>query len=123
MRFSPYNSRRVAASSPGNALIVALAYRYVTDVFVGLGERGVTSEKVAHRTTGEVKRSLRTDAPVGPHLADQLMIPFALAGGGAFRTVELTGHSRTQLELIPRFLEVKLECQSEGNGTWRFGVI
>jgi RNA 3'-terminal phosphate cyclase (ATP) len=117
------HTEHVTASSPGNAIIVALTYQHVADVFVGLGERGITAEKVAHRTTGEVKRSLRTDAPVGSHLADQLMIPFALAGGGAFRTVELTQHSHTQLELIPRFLDVKLECQPEGNGTWRFGVI
>ncbi len=115
-------TEHVTASSPGNALIVALTYQHVADVFVGLGERGVTAEKVAHRTTGEAKRSLRTDAPVGQHLADQLMIPFALAGGGAFRTVEPTGHSRTQLDLIPRFLDVKLQCQDEGRGTWRFEV-
>ena len=112
----------VTASSPGNAIIVALTYQHVADVFVGIGERGLTAEKVAHRITAEVKRSLRTDAPVGPHLADQLMIPFALAGGGAFRTVEPTQHSLTQLELIPRFLDVKLDCHAEGNGTWRFGV-
>lgn len=116
------HTESVTASSPGNAIVIAVTYQHVTDVFVGLGERSLTAEKVAHRTTGEVKRSLRTDAPVGTHLADQLMIPFALAGGGAFRTVELTPHSLTQLELIPRFLDVKLECQSEGNGTWRIGV-
>ena len=122
--FAPTELRteHVSASSPGNALIIALTYSHVTDVFVGLGERGVTAEKVAHRATGEVKRSLRTDAPVSQLLADQLMIPFALAGGGAFRTIEPTLHSLTQLELIPRFLDVKLECREEGGGTWRFGV-
>ncbi len=112
-------TEQVSASSAGNALVIAVEYQHVTDVFVGLGERGVTAEKVAHRTTGEVKRSLRTDAPVGFHLADQLMIPFALAGAGAFQTVEPTLHSRTQLELIPMFLDVKLTCIAEGNGTWR----
>ena len=103
----------VKAPGPGNALVLTQAYEQVTDVFVGLGARGITAEKVARRTCGEVKRSLRTDAPVGMHLADQLIIPLVLAGGGAFRTVELTEHTRTQLDLVPRFLEVELRCQPE----------
>ena len=103
----------VTAASPGNALVLTQAYEHVTDVFVGLGARWVTAEKVAHRVCGEVRRSLRTDAPVGQHLADQLLIPLVLAGGGAFRTVELTEHTRTQLDLVPRFLDVALRCQPE----------
>ncbi len=124
LAFAPteLHTEHVTASSPGNAVIIALTYQNVADVFVGLGERGVTAEKVAHRTAREVMRSLRTDAPVGLHLADQLMVPFALAGGGAFRTVEPTGHARTQLDLIPRFLDVKLDCEAEGQGVWRVGV-
>ena len=40
-------------------------YANVTEVFVGLVGRGVTAEKVARRTCGEVRRALRTDGPVG----------------------------------------------------------
>ncbi len=101
------------APGPGNALVLTQAYEQVTEVFVGLGARGLTAEKVARRTCGEVRRALRTDAPVGLHLADQLIIPLVLAGGGVFRTVELTEHTRTQLELVPRFLEVELRCNPE----------
>lgn len=124
LEFAPHelHTQSVTASCPGNAITLALEYEHVVDVFVGLGERGLTAERVAHRTTGEVKRSLRTDAPVGHHLADQLIIPFALAGGGAFRTVEPTQHLVTQLELVPRFLDVKLDCRPEGTGTWRVEV-
>jgi RNA 3'-terminal phosphate cyclase (ATP) len=122
--FTPTELRveQVTASSAGNALIIALTYERVTDVFVGLGERGITAEKVARRASGEVRRSLRTDAPVGLHLADQLMVPLAICGGGVFRTVEPTAHLRTQLELIPRFLDVAIDCQPEGNGIWRVTV-
>ncbi len=113
---------QVTSPGPGNALVLTLRFEQVTAVFVGLGARGITAEKVARRACGEVRRELRTDAPVGLHLADQLLIPMALAGGGAFRTVEPTEHTRTQLELIPRFLNVKLACTPEGNGTWRMKV-
>jgi RNA 3'-terminal phosphate cyclase (ATP) len=109
-------ARSLVAPSQGNALVLTLEYEHVTDVFVGLGARGVTAEKVARRACGEVRRSLRTDAPVGLHLADQLLVPMALAGGGVFRTVAPTPHTQTQLELIPRFLDVSLTCTPEPTG-------
>lgn len=113
----------VASPGPGNALTLSLAYETVTDTFVGLGARGITAEKVARRACGEVRRSLRTDAPVGLHLADQLLVPLALAGGGLFRTVEPTPHTRTQLELLPWFLPVSLVAAPESTGeTWRVTV-
>jgi RNA 3'-terminal phosphate cyclase (ATP) len=113
----------VEAPGPGNALTLTLEYEQVTDVFVGLGAAGLMAEKVARRACGEVRRALRTDAPVGLHLADQLLVPLALAGGGVFRTVEPTGHTRTQLALVPRFLPVKLEATPEAHAsTWRISV-
>ncbi|MFZ5439039.1 MAG: RNA 3'-terminal phosphate cyclase [Myxococcota bacterium] len=113
----------ISAPGPGNALTLTLAYEQVTDVFVGLGARGLSAEKVARRACGEVRRSLRTDAPVGLHLADQLLVPLALSSGGVFRTVAPTGHTSTQLALVPRFLPVKLEATPETTGpTWRISV-
>ncbi|MFO0624569.1 MAG: hypothetical protein U0325_03060 [Polyangiales bacterium] len=72
------------APCPGNALALTFAHERVTEVFVGLGARGVSAEQVARRACGEARRWLRSDAPVGPHLADQLIAPLALAGGGVF---------------------------------------
>lgn len=112
----------VTAPSQGNALILSVGWEHVTDVVVGLGARGITAEKVARHACGEVKRALRSDAPVGLHLADQLLVPMALAGKGSFRTVTPTLHTRTQLDLIPRFVEVKLHCHQEPSGSWRVDV-
>lgn len=114
----------VEASGPGNALTLTLEYEHVTDVFVGLGAAGITAEKVARRASGEVRRAARTDAPVGLHLADQLIVPLALSRGGVFRTVEPTEHTKTQLELVPRFMPVKIDAGPEGVGapTWRISV-
>jgi RNA 3'-terminal phosphate cyclase (ATP) len=115
---------QVHAPGPGNAVTLTLEYEQVTDVFVGLGAPGITAEKVARRAAGEVRRSLRTDAPVGLHLADQLIVPLALSRGGVFRTVEPTQHTRTQLELVPRFVPVKIEAAPEATNaaTWRVSV-
>jgi RNA 3'-terminal phosphate cyclase (ATP) len=54
-----------------------------------------------------MQRYLAADVPVGEHLADQLLIPMALAGGGEFRTVPLSSHTTTNAALIERFLPVR----------------
>ena len=48
-------------------------------------------------------------SPVGEHLADQLLIPMALARGGSFSTGPLSAHTTTNIEVIRKFLDVKFE--------------
>lgn len=94
------------AFGPGNALILEVASEHVTEVFSGFGQRGVAAERVATVVTQEVRDYLAAPgAPaVGEHLADQLLIPLALAGAGAFTTVVPSRHTRTNVETIARFL-------------------
>jgi RNA 3'-terminal phosphate cyclase (ATP) len=68
------------------------------------GEKQVRAETVAERLAIEVEEYLAADVPVGVHLADQLVLLLALAGGGHFRTLAPSGHARTQLDVIQRFL-------------------
>jgi RNA 3'-terminal phosphate cyclase (ATP) len=93
---------------PGNAVIIELMSEYITEVFTGFGERGITAETVAKNVVNEVTEYLSTPAPVGFHLADQLMIPFAIAGGGCFLTSILTEHSKTNADVIKQFLEINI---------------
>ena len=104
---------------PGNALIAEVESEYVTEVFTGFGEKQVRAETVANGCADEVLAYLATDAPVGSHLADQLVLLVALAGEGIFRTTTLTKHARTQLDVIPRFLSASISCTEEAGGTWR----
>ena len=94
------------AQGPGNALLLEIESEHVTEVFTGFGEYGVRAEAVADRVTQRVRRYLATGVPVGPYLADQLLIPVALAGGGAFRTTALSSHATTNLAVIRTFLGV-----------------
>lgn len=104
------------SAGPGNAVLVELACAHVTEVFAAFGARGVRAETVAERAARQTLEYLAHDAPVGPHLADQLLLPLALAGGGAFRTRALTGHSRTNLDVIRRFLPVRIEAREAAAG-------
>ncbi|MEO8877721.1 MAG: RNA 3'-terminal phosphate cyclase, partial [Polyangiaceae bacterium] len=76
-----------SAHGPGNALVATIESEHVTEVFTGFGERGVSAERVAESVADEVTRYLRIGAPVGEHLADQLLLPMALGSGGSFHTV------------------------------------
>lgn len=105
---------------PGNALMVVLQYEHITEVFTSFGEKGVSAEQVARNVLQEVRAYQASQAPVGPHLADQLMIPLALAAlngsGGQFWATELTEHSRTNARVIEQFLPVGFVMREQADG-------
>jgi RNA 3'-terminal phosphate cyclase (ATP) len=106
--------REVASPGPGNVLLLEVESEHVTEVFTGFGEKRVPAEAVAERALREMRRYLDAGVPVGEHLADQLLLPLALAGEGTFATLPLSLHATTQIDLIPRFLEVGIEVREEG---------
>ncbi len=99
---------RVASRGPGNAVCVAVEgidsdERDVTELFTAFGSRGVRAERVASEAATQALTYTATDAPVGEHLADQLITLLALAGG-RFRTARLSTHAQTNLTTVNRFL-------------------
>jgi RNA 3'-terminal phosphate cyclase (ATP) len=104
---------------PGNVVLVTLTCEHVTEVFAGFGRRGVPAEQVAREASEAARAWLAADVAVGVHLADQLLLPLALAGGGSFTTVTPTGHTHTNAQLIERFLPVRFRFDELGSGRWR----
>lgn len=109
--------------SPGNALLLEIESEHVTEMCSAIGEIRKSAETVAAEAVSEAKAYLASGAPVGVHLADQLMLPLALAGAGRYLTQPLTLHSRTNIETITRFLDVKftVEDAADGNAVVRVG--
>ena len=103
---------------PGNVLSVELEYEHVTAVFAAFGQKGKRSEQVADDAVEAARRYLQSTAPVCEHLADQLLIPMALAGGGEFRTVNPTLHTRTNAEVVERFLPVRISFEKLERNDW-----
>ena len=103
----------VESNGPGNALILELAFEHITEVFTGFGERGVLAETVAEDVIQAVREYLASGVPVGEHLADQLLIPLALAGSGSFLTGKLSRHTRTNIDIIARFLPAHFRTHSK----------
>lgn len=96
---------------PGNALVITLEYEHVTEVFCGFGEKSVRAEAVAKSALQETRRYLASEAAVGEYLADQLLLPLALAGGGRFTMECMSQHTLTNAEVIERFLPVKFSFE------------
>ena len=119
-----HNRALRANEGPGNALLVTLEYEHITEQFAAYGERGVSAEQVARNVLQEVRAYQAHTAPVGPHLADQLMIPLALAAvygdkgqvAGQYFATELTQHTRTNAQVIEQFLPMKFAMQAQQNG-------
>lgn len=99
------------AHSPGNVLTIEIESEQLTEVITGMGERGVRAETVAERAAAETLSYLATNAPVGQHLADQLLIPLALAGGGSYLTGPLSLHTTTNIEIVKMFLPVEITTE------------
>jgi RNA 3'-terminal phosphate cyclase (ATP) len=93
------------SQGPGNILLLDAVFEHVTEVVSGFGKLGVSAERVAQTACGRMAGYLASDAFAGPYLADQLLLPFALAGGGAFTTVKPSQHSVTASAVIERFLD------------------
>lgn len=118
----------VRTPSPGNILFLEVASEGITEVFSGIGEQGKPAEAVADEAIDEVVEYLSADAPVGRHLADQLMVPMAIAasrGAGrcGFRTLPLSRHATTNAEIINAFMPGAMRTEVDGSGTrWSIGI-
>ena len=111
------------AHGPGNIVSLTLEYGHVTEVFTGFGERGVPAEAVAKTACDEALDYIASTAAVGPHLADQLLLPLALAGGGRFTMPAPTQHFTTNAAVIERFLPVRVQVEQRKNNLYETQVV
>lgn len=111
-----------AARGPGNAVVLTVRAEHVTEVVTAVGARGVRAEAVATEAVRELRHFQAAGAPVGPHLADQLLLVLAPGGGGAFESSAPSLHARTQADVIARFLPVEVALTERAGGRWRFTV-
>jgi RNA 3'-terminal phosphate cyclase (ATP) len=116
------------ARGPGNVVMIELEAEHVTEVFTAFGRLGIRAEDVAKDALCQAEEYLAAGVPVGKHLADQLMLPLGIGaylgyGGSVFRTMGLSLHSTTHIEILRRFLEISIpvDCEDSGNCLVRVG--
>lgn len=108
----------------GNFVCIEIRSQHITELFTAIGELGKRAETVGNEAAREARDYLAAGAPVGPHLADQLLLPMALGAGGEFVTSMPTLHTTTNAEIIQKFLpERKFDVEPiTDTRTWRIVV-
>ena len=94
--------RPVDSPGPGNVVCILIDSN-TPELVVAFGAVGRPAEEVAQDAVAQTRRYLEANVPVGEHLADQLVLLLALAGG-RFRTRTLSSHASTNIGVVRAFL-------------------
>ncbi len=106
----------VKAPSPGrgSCLFLIAEFENVLAGFTSLGERDKSAEKVAEEAVQEFLNYIKSGAALDRHLADQLVLPAALAQGAtSFTTSCVTGHLLTGVWVVEQFMGKKFVVEGK----------
>lgn len=104
----------MAGAGPGTLLLVSAEHEAGSGCCAALGARGKRAERVADEAVAALVRYEERGANFDAHLADQLLLPLALAPGPShFTTDEVTGHLLTQADVVRRFLPVRIRVEGK----------
>jgi RNA 3'-terminal phosphate cyclase (ATP) len=114
-------SETVTSAGPGNAmwLIARDEATGIVNVFSGIGDPGVKAEDIGHSVAKAFLAWRESGASVEEHLADQIMLPIALSGGGSYTTNVLSLHAKTNIEVIHAFTGKRFRCFDMGGSRFR----
>jgi RNA 3'-terminal phosphate cyclase (ATP) len=108
---------RERGAGPGAGLFLVAEYEHSLAGFSSLGEKGKPSDQVADEACHDLLAHHAANAPVDMHLADQLLLPMALASGRSeFRACRISQHLLTNAHVISCFLPSQIEIVGEGGG-------
>jgi RNA 3'-terminal phosphate cyclase (ATP) len=110
------------ALSPGNVVVISAASSQLLETITAIGERRLPAEAVAKLACDEANQYLSEDVPVGIHLADQLLIPLAMAGSGSYLTLSPSLHTTTNIQIVQKFLNVDIAVERVSSTVSRIAV-
>lgn len=106
------------SGGPGNVVMIECGFDNVTELLTGFGKVGVRAEQVARQVLRSARAYLAAGVPVGEYLADQILLPMAIAAGAGhaseFRTGPLSQHARTHIDVVKRFVDCRIESRESG---------
>jgi RNA 3'-phosphate cyclase len=105
------------SGGPGSVLAIIFDLAPVPTLLFGLGARGKPAEKVADEAVSQALAYAKSDEPVDPHSADQIVLPLALSEEASeFRVSEVTQHLITNITVIEHFISRDIVCDgAEGD--------
>lgn len=96
-------AKTIKSPGPGNAVLIELRQGPAIELVTAFGERRRPAERVAADAIAQAQAWLEGTAPVGENLADQLILPMALAGG-TFLAGIWSQHAATNADIVRAFL-------------------
>lgn len=116
------HSATVRSPGPGNAVWLVAQSRdeqAASNVFSAIGEVGVAAEQLGESVARAFLQFRDSQTSVEEHLADQIMLPIALAGSGGYTTSALSLHTRTNIEVIHAFTGQRFRAFALGPSRFR----
>ncbi len=112
----------VDSPGPGNVVMLIDENENTTEVFTGFGRKQYSLKKVVADALAEYTEYILSEVPVYKYLADQLIIPMALAGAGKFITSEPSLHTLTNIEIVKKFLAVDISINQLTQKQWQIDI-
>ncbi len=100
---------------PGTCIFLCAEHTHVAAGFTAYGRRGLPAEQVADASVDQFLAYEAGQGATDPHLADQLVLPLALAGG-ALTTTEITRHLVTNIWVVEQFLGPRFALEGDEGG-------
>lgn len=114
---------KLEAASPGSVVAISGRFAETWITTSALGARGKSAEAVGEEAAAQFRFYLERPGAVDERLADQIVLPLALASGPSeFTTVRVTEHLRTNIDVIQAFLERTVELDGKLGQPGRFMV-
>jgi RNA 3'-terminal phosphate cyclase (ATP) len=106
--------QRVNAACAGAGIFLLAEYEPLAASFSAYGRLGKPSEAVADAAVTSLREHHGSGATVEQHLADQLLLPLAVAGGpSAFTVAHVAGHLVTNAWTIGQFGVADIEIEQD----------
>jgi RNA 3'-terminal phosphate cyclase (ATP) len=104
----------VVAISRGTFLVLLAEFEHSRWCYCALGAIGKRAEQVADEAVDALDRFIASGAAVERYLADQLLLPLALAPGTSRLYTEcLSGHLQTNAEIIQQLHPARIEIDGQ----------
>ncbi|MBN1283984.1 MAG: RNA 3'-phosphate cyclase [Anaerolineae bacterium] len=114
---------RARGPAPGAGIFLTARYANGCAGFSALGKKGKASEAVAEEACNALLAHHRSAAAVDKHLADQLVLPCALAAGrSVITTPEVTLHLTTNIHVVQQFVAAGVALSGKAGAPGRLEI-
>jgi RNA 3'-terminal phosphate cyclase (ATP) len=104
----------VPSASPGTFIVLQAEFEHSRCCAFALGALHKPAEKVADEAVEELRTNIDSGGAIDAWLADQLLLPLAfVADKSELSVCHITGHLRTNAELLGYFLPASIEIHGE----------